>query len=109
MRVRLATPGGKTPPLDFLDKHDVTITSASAPSKCTDALAAGKATPVKRGADGVYEVSASSERVGEICFEAHMTPGPNGVLTRLGLRGHCPGTSLMGRQTRSFWIRFCAS
>lgn len=85
VRVRLATPGGKVPAAAFLARHELTIRAAEAPKDCLAVLALGKgvAVPVKPGADGVYEVTLPPSQRGELCFEARLQPGPDGVLSRL--------------------------
>lgn len=86
VRFRLSTPGGKTPPMELLDRHEMTLRAAETPSKCVDSLrASGGPAPVvvKRGPKGDYEIHYTATRRGELCFEARMSPGPAGVLSRL--------------------------
>jgi hypothetical protein len=88
-RVRLATPGGKMPSPDFLDRHEVVLRWAEAPSKCAEALrdqaAKGSAltSKLKRGASGAWEHTFLPLKRGELCAEAALTPGAGGVLSRV--------------------------
>lgn len=88
VRLRLATPGGKVPPGDFLDRHEMSLRIAEAPAKCLDALRGGgaggpPATKLRRNPEGIYKVALKPANRGEICFEARMSPGTSGVLSRL--------------------------
>lgn len=83
---RLSTPGGKIPPLEFLDRHIFSVRSAQAASQCKLALAGALGSSIKlnRGNDGVYEFSITPTARGEMCFAAALAPGPQGVLSRTG-------------------------
>lgn len=88
IKVRLGSPAGKTAPLDFLDRHTLTLSSAvSAAGRgaiaCKEALKAPGITqvPLRHGADGVYEATQPATTVGEMCFEVRMVPASGGVLT----------------------------
>lgn len=87
IRARLATPGGKVPALEFLDRHELTLRTAMAPSQCLDALrapgeGAGPPERLRRNASGIYETRRKATARGEICVQALLSPGSAGVLTR---------------------------
>ena len=84
-RVRLATPGGRIPSAAFLDRHQVTVTTAYQ-QRCPDELqSAGK--ELRRGADGLYGFTLGAPAAGRLCLVAEMVPGPGGVLTRRSALG----------------------
>src|SRR6185436_17409086 len=67
VRVRLATPGGKSAPVAFLDRHQLAVRSVEAASSCQAQLLLGKgvATPLKHGPDGIYEIAVTPATRGE--------------------------------------------
>ncbi len=83
---RLATPGGKTPPLEFLDRHEFSVRSAQVAEHCLNALggAVNPGVKLNRGNDGIYEFTLKPTARGEMCFSASFTPGSGGVLSRIG-------------------------
>lgn len=89
VRVRLATPGGKMPAGDFLDRHEVVLRWAEAPGKCAEALrdqaakGSGLSSKLKRGASGAWEHTFLPMKRGELCAEAVLSPGAGGVLSRV--------------------------
>lgn len=79
-RVRLATPGGRTPSPAFLDRHKVAVTAAYE-QRCPEILP-GAAKELRRGADSAYGFTLGAPAAGRLCLVADMTPGNGGVLTR---------------------------
>lgn len=87
-KIRLATPGGKMPPAEFLSRHELTLLAAEAPSKCDEALRAQVAKgaariKVARSKEGGWEHTLLPLQRGEICFEAILSPLQGGVLSRV--------------------------
>lgn len=84
VRIKLASPAGKVPPLDFLDRHQVVLRSHQATKDCGKELRAGAGTtaPLRRDAEGTFASTFTVGARGEACFEAKLTPGSGGVLTR---------------------------
>ncbi|HLM74687.1 MAG TPA: vWA domain-containing protein [Polyangiaceae bacterium] len=87
-KMRLATPGGKMPPSEFLSRHELTLLAAEAPSKCEEALRGQvlKGAPrikVARAKEGHWEHTLLPLQRGEICFEVVLAPLPGGVLSRV--------------------------
>ncbi len=80
VRIRLGTSAGKSAPLDFLDRHELSVVSMVSPGDCKSAPR--HPFPVKRGADGVWEGTQLAPVVGQMCFVATLVPGAGGVLTR---------------------------
>ena len=87
-KIRLATPGGKMPPSEFLSRHELTLLAAEVPGKCEEALRAqvlkgASRIKVARAREGHWEHTLLPLERGEICFEAVLSPGPGGVLSRV--------------------------
>lgn len=88
LKMRLATPGGKMPPVEFLGRHELSLLAAEAPSKCEEALRAQvlRVAPrikVARAKEGPWEHALLPLQRGEICFEVVLSPLAGGVLSRV--------------------------
>ena len=83
VRLRLATPGGKTPSKAFLDRHAFSLAFAEGANTCDDAaLAAAVPVPLRPLPDGSFEATISPSKKGASCLLGRMSPGESGVLTR---------------------------
>ena len=83
LRLRLATPGGKTPTKSFLDRHAFSLASAEGANTCDDvALAAAAPVPLRPLPDGTFEATVTPAKKGALCLLGRMSPGDSGVLTR---------------------------
>jgi Mg-chelatase subunit ChlD len=83
-RVRLATSAGKLPPAEFLDRHELSMRVLETKGGCREQMLRGAPgwKPVKRGADGEWQLTHHVGARGELCFDARLSPGAGGVLTR---------------------------
>ncbi|MDI1446662.1 vWA domain-containing protein [Polyangium sp. 6x1] len=82
IRLRLATPGGKTPAKTFLDRHAFSLTSVEGASACDDADASTAPVPLRALPDGSFEATITPSKKGALCLLGRMSPGESGVLTR---------------------------
>lgn len=88
LKIQLATSSGRLAPLDFLDRHSLTLELMTASKGCLEALAgATKPVPLTRGSDGVWTASVPAAAAGELCFTATLSPGTEGVLSREATSG----------------------
>jgi len=74
----------KLPPGDFLDRHQLSMRVLETKAGCREQMLRGGAAwaPVTRGADGTWQLPHQVRARGELCFDARLTPGAGGVLTR---------------------------
>ncbi|HVK68051.1 MAG TPA: hypothetical protein VM694_26510, partial [Polyangium sp.] len=83
VRLRLATPGGKTPNKTFLDRHAFSLASVEGVGACDDAaLASAVPVPLRPLPDGSFEATITPSKKGALCLLGRMSPGESGVLTR---------------------------